>query len=32
MDLTVTEQNFATIVPKAGIRLDDRTAALALLT
>ena len=28
----VTEANFNEMVPKAGVRLDDRTAAMALLT
>ena len=30
MNLTVTTKNFATIVPTSGIRLDDRTAGVAL--
>ena len=32
MDLTATRNNFDAKVPKSGIRLDDRSAAIGLLT
>ena len=32
IDPTITKQNFAEKVPTSGVRLDDRTAAIALLT
>lgn len=32
MDHTVSKENFEAKVPKEGVRLDDRTVAIALLT